>query len=148
MKHPKNDVSVVINVYGGNNQYIPNATESNQTVFIYSDDDSLKEFFKSQKQVVNVMNDDAFRLRKYCDTDESWKRYLEEIRTCKSATDLSKVIVLMEQSEDSLLKDDTTKQRFLEIVKSLAVSIEKGNTIGNIRQRVYDAQQRVKMKRK
>ena len=86
----------------------------------------------------------AIRLRKYCDDDKSWTEFLSYIRTCKSATELAKVIVDMERSQSHLLKDDSTRQSFLDIIVSLAVGVGSGRTVGNIRQRVYDAQRRKK----
>lgn len=165
MEENKNSINVTITVTNSNATIAPVAKVAGQTIINVSGPDqmqtvlqtgeslnlklaeALKEPETLQQSVPFDKTDDAIRLRKYCDTDENWERYLDDIRTSKSATDLAKVIVMMEQSEGNLMKDDATKQCFLEVVQPLAVNIKKGNTISNIRQRVYDAQQRNKNKK-
>ena len=165
MEENKNGINVTITVTNSNATIAPVAKVAGQTIINVGSPDqletalqtaetlnlkqaeTLKEADTPQQPVPFDKTDDAIRLRKYCDTDESWERYLDDIRTSKSATDLAKVIVKMEQSEENLMKDDSTKQCFLEVVQPLAINIKKGNTINNIRQRVYDAQQRYKNKK-
>lgn len=162
MEEKNNGINVTINVTNSNTTIAPIAKVAGQTIINVGSPDQvqsalltaenlnikltqeLKEPETSPQSVSFDESDDAIRLRKYCDTEESWKKYLDEIRTSKSATDLAKVIVMMEKSEENLLLDDSTKKSFLEVVVPLAISLEKGNTIDNIRQRVYDAQQRNK----
>lgn len=165
MEENNNGIHVTINVTNSNATIAPVAKVAGQTIISVGSPDQVQsalltaesfnlklaqELQKPENSPQSASfdeSDDAIRLRKYCDTEASWKKYLDEIRTSKSATDLAKVIVMMEETEDNLLLDDSTKKCFLEVVVPLAVSIEKGNTIDNIRQRVYDAQQRNKKKR-
>ena len=53
----------------------------------------------------------------------------------------------MERSEENLTREESTMQSFLEIVQPLAISLKKGNTVNNIRQRIYAAQERKKHKK-
>ena len=85
---------------------------------------------------------DAIRLRNYCDNETSWKKYLDAIPVCKTATELANVVVDMERLQNKLLKDDSTKRCFLDIIVSLATGIESGRTVDNVRQRIYTAHSR------
>lgn len=164
MEEKNNGINVTINITKSTATVAPIAKVASQTIINVGSPDQVQSALQTAESLnLNLAqklqepeeplqsvpfeeSDDAIRLRKYCDTDESWKKYLDEIRTSKSATDIAKVIVMMEESEDNLMKDDSTKKCFLEVVVPLAISLEKGNTIDNIRQRVYDAQQRHKKK--
>lgn len=165
MEEKKDGINVTINVTNSNATIAPVAKVAGQTIINVGSPDQvqdalitaeslnlkmaqeLQEPEETPQSVPFDESDDAIRLRKYFDTEESWKKYLDDIRTSKSATDLAKVIIMMEESEDNLLKDDSTKKSFLEVVLPLAIGLEKGNTVDNIRQRVYDAQQRHKKKK-
>lgn len=141
----KSGINVTITVTNSNTTIAPVATDARMIIINGGSQEQVQSAL--QQSVPSDDNDDAIRLRKYCNSEESWKKYLDDIRTSKSATDLAKVIVMMQESEENLLKDDITKKSFLEVVQPLAIGFKKGNTIVNIRQRVYDAQQRHKKKR-
>ena len=130
----------IVNIYGDTDGKMPEM----HAISIPQSSDMPQRPAEPRQTEKSRMGDDAIRLRKYCDDDESWKKYMEYIRTCKSATELAKIIVDMAWTQNSLLQEDSTKRSFLEIVISLATEIESGRTIGNVRQRVYDAQQRKK----
>ena len=165
MEENRNGINVTVHIINSNATIAPVAKVAGQTIINVGTPDQVQDALVTaetlnlklaemsqepeipQQSVPFDESDDAIRLRKYCDTEESWKKYLDDIRTSKSATDLAKVIVMMEQSEENLMRDDSTKQSFLEVVQPLAIGIKKGNTISNIRQRIYDAQRRNKNKK-
>ena len=164
MGEHNNDIHVTINVTNSNTTIAPVAKVAGQTIINVGSPDQVKDALltaetlnlklaetaqesePSQPSVPFDQSDDALRLRKYCDTEESWAKYLENIRICKSATDLAKAIVTMERSEENLTREESTMQSFLEIVQPLAISLKKGNTVNNIRQRIYAVQRRKKHK--
>lgn len=164
MEEKEKAINVTINVTNSPTTIAPVAKVAGQTIINVGNPDQLQaalmtaealnqKFVETAEESEVPMqavpldkSDDAIRLKKYCDSDDSWKKYLDAIRTSKSATDLAIVIVMMEQSEENLTKDDSTKKSFLEVVQPLAVSLKKGNTVDNIRQRIYNAQQRNKNK--
>lgn len=165
MGEHNSDIHVTINVTNSNTTIAPVAKVAGQTIINVGNPSQVQdalltaetlnlklaeksqELEQSQPSTSFDKSDDAIRLRKYCDTEKSWARYLDDIRTSKSATDLARVIVMMELSEDNLTRDESTMQSFLEIVQPLAINLKKGNTINNIRQRIYVAQGRKKDKR-
>ena len=146
--------SVIINITGGNNQILPHAVHATQNFFgdQFAPEQLCQEVPVEADVPVIVreschpqsseLSDNAVRLRKYVDTDENLRIYLQQIQVCETATALAQVVVNMEQQERNLLRSETTKERFIRLVLSLAPNIQRGNTVNNLRARIYDAQQR------
>ena len=79
---------LTINIYGGNNQILPNATEAVQNLYVYDHANKL--------QVVQTTSDalssEAEKLSRYIDKDHI-PAHLNKIRSCNNATDLAQVVV-------------------------------------------------------
>lgn len=79
---------MTINIYGGNNQILPNATEAVQNLYVYDHANKL--------QVVQTTSDalssEAEKLSRYIDKDHI-PEHLNKIRACNNATDLAQVVV-------------------------------------------------------
>lgn len=79
---------MTINIYGGNNQILPNATEAVQNLYVYDHANKL--------QVVQTTSDalssEAEKLSRYIDKDHI-AEHLNKIRACNNATDLAQVVV-------------------------------------------------------
>ena len=153
MEDNNKQANVVINVSGGTNQILPNATEATQ--YIYGGkladeltDQSAPKPAEAPATAVTPktssdpeLSDDAIRLRRYVESGERLIKYIEDLRVCETATDLAEVVVKMKRQEPHLTSQDITKERFINIVKALAPEVSKGNTVSNIRARITAVEQ-------
>ena len=133
-------ISQVVNVNSNSGR----KTTEVQTASVSQNAETSQEPVPQHQPEQPKVSTDAIRLRNYCDDEASWNKYLDAIRACKTATELANVVVDMERSQDKLMDNDSTKRCFLDIIVKLATGIESGNTVGNVRQRIYTAQGRKK----
>lgn len=125
---------ITININGGNNQILPNATEAVQN--FYGD-----QF--AEKILGNPASDDASipevgKLSLYIDK-VNLPGYVAQIGECQTATELAKVVIYMFEQEPKLTEEEIVKERFISILLPLATKLTKGRTIDNLRARINDA---------
>lgn len=126
------DIHITIN--GGNNQILPNATEAVQN--FYGDRFAGKQL--SDGPQAEEPLPETNRLLLYINK-EHLSRYLSLLGECRSATELGKVVVQMQEEEPQLLKAEIVKERFISLILPFAIKLQKGTSIDNIRARINDA---------
>ena len=125
---------MTINIYGGNNQILPNATEAVQNLYVYDHANKL--------QVVQTTSDalssEAEKLSRYIDKDHI-PEHLNKIRACNNATDLAQVVVSLLDQEPKLTEETIVKESFIQCLLPFAINITTGRSVNNIRARINDA---------
>ena len=114
---------VTFNIYGGNNQILPNATKAEQN--FYGDQFAEKTLAKDGEAPLPLTEEEQ-ALSIYINKVES-------LRGCKTARDLGEVVATMRQQEPSLTDDLIVKQNFISLLLPFVPKWEKGQTIDNIR---------------
>ena len=125
---------MTINIYGGNNQILSNATEAVQNLYVYDHANKL--------QVVQTTSDalssEAEKLSRYIDKDHI-PAHLNKIRACNNATDLAQVVVSLLDQEPKLTEETIVKESFIQCLLPFAINITTGRSVNNIRARINDA---------
>lgn len=125
---------VTININGGNNQILPNATEAVQN--FYGDQFADKILNEQKRDEVSLP--EVERLSLYINK-EHIAGYIVQIAECQSATELAKVVVQMCEQEPRLTQEEIVKERFISLLLPFATKLTKGKCIDNIRARINDA---------
>lgn len=125
---------VTININGGNNQILPNATEAVQN--FYGDQFADKILNEQKRDEVSLP--EAERLSLYINK-EHIAGYIVQIAECQSAAELAMVVVQMCEQEPRLTQEDIVKERFISLLLPFATKLTKGKGIDNIRARINDA---------
>lgn len=125
---------VTININGGNNQILPNATEAVQN--FYGD-----QF--AEKILANPASDGASipevsKLSLYIDK-VNLPGYISQIGECQTATEFAKVVISIFEQESKLTEEEIVKERFIRLLLPFATKLAKGRTIDNLRARINDA---------
>ena len=142
---------VTFNIYGGNNQILPNATKAEQN--FYGDqfakkmlakdgeqaDSSDLQFNAQREAFSDIQSEDEQRLAIYINNVESLRGYITLLRSCKTARDLGEVVATMRQQEPSLTDELIVKQSFISLLLPFVPKWEKGQTIDNIRVAINNA---------
>ena len=126
-----------INIYGGNNQILPNATEAVQNFY----DSRLPEASKigsSPALPDDCPESKAVRLIPYLNNKETLEDYLAQLRECRSASELARIILTLCEREDKITQEEIVKERFISLFLPL-VHFTHGKTVGNIRARINEA---------
>ena len=125
---------VTININGGNNQILPNATEAVQNFYgdqfaeyILKKQDEDDEFFTQKERLTPYIN------------KENINGYLAQIGECNNATELAKVVVQMCEQEPRLTQEEIVKERFISLLLPFAKQLSKGRGVDNLRARINDA---------
>ena len=119
---------LTINIYGGNNQILPNATEAVQNLYVYDHANKLQDALSSE----------AEKLSRYIDKDHI-SEHLNKIRACDNATDLAQVVVSLLDQEPKLTEETIVKESFIQCLLPFAINITTGRSVNNIRARINDA---------
>ena len=125
---------ITININGGNNQILPNATEAVQNFY----GSHFPEHPLPDTSAQETEPPEAQKLALYINK-ENLDRYLSLIGECRSATELARVVVEMVEQEPRLFPEEMVKERFIRLLLPFASKLEKGKTIDNIRARINDA---------
>ncbi len=125
---------VTININGGNNQILPNATEAVQNFY----GDQFSEKILQQPSTKEDVLPEVEKLSLYINK-ENLSGYLSQIGECSNATELAKVVVLMCEQEPRLTQEEIVKERFISQLLPFAKKLTKGRGIDNLRARINDA---------
>lgn len=79
------------------------------------------------------------RLSAYINKEEDLNRYLAQIMECRSANELARVILNMQENEPKITPEEMVKERFIRLFLPITPYITKGKTVDNIRARINDA---------
>ena len=121
---------IIVNIYGGNNQILPNATEANQ---YYGGGHKGDGSQGSDKQPSTALTPEAQRLSLYIDNVEALRGYLTLLSQCTSAREVGEVVALMAQKEPALTSEEIVKERFISLLPPLAPQLTKGTSTDNLR---------------
>ena len=115
--------TISINIHGGNNQILPNATHAEQH-FHYHTMSAAEP--PSRTRLYNNVEVDA--------------EYIDKLRRCCTASDLAKVVVEMVHDEDIPYLDDVlaVKASFFRNLLPFCPNLRSGITDSNIRARIND----------
>lgn len=104
---------VTFNIYGGNNQILPNATKAEQN--FYGDQFAEKTLAKDGEAPQPLTGEEQ-ALAIYINKVESLRGYITLLRSCKTARDLGEVVASMRQQEPSFTDDLIVKQSFISLL--------------------------------
>ena len=130
----------VININGGNNQILPEATHAILHIHIYAGSPSQMPMDDTLPEVAQ------FSL--YLDKVESLPRYLSLLSQCQSAHELAQVVMELLKNEPKITADEIVKERFIKKLLPLTPKITKGASVDNIRARINDAYTHYRKKEK
>lgn len=122
---------IIFNIYGGNNQILPNATEANQ--YYGTNSHHSGESPSCADQPVTALVPEAQRLSLYINNVEALHGYLTLLSQCTSAREIGEIVALMAQNEPALTSDEIIKERFISLLPPLAPQLTKGTSIDNLR---------------
>ena len=121
----------VININGGNNQILPEATHAVLHIHIYAG--------TSAQMTTEDTPPEVGQLSLYLDKVENLPRYLSLLSQCQSAHELAQVVMEMLQNEPKITAEEIVKERFIKKLIPLTPKITKGTSVDNIRARINDA---------
>lgn len=124
---------VTININGGNNQILPNATEAVQNFY----GDQFADYILKKQDEDDESSTQKERLALYINK-ENINGYLAQIGECNNATELAKVVVQMCEQELRLTQEEIVKERFIRLLLPFAKRLTKGKGIDNLRARIND----------
>lgn len=139
----KDKSNVTFNIYGGNNQILPNATHAEQ--HFYGDQFARKMLAKGDNNQKlgdsssDVMTEDEQRLSIYINNVESLRGYVTLLRSCKTAREFAEVVATMRQQEPLLTDELIVKQSFIVLLLPFLPKWEKGQSIDNLRVAINSA---------
>ena len=125
-------IDVQINIYGGNNQILPNADKAVQNFFSgASGDEEPVNSDDSQEHPK-----EHSRLLRYVESVEKLRFYLKQIGECETARELAGFVTGCMLGEPKINKDLIVKKEFISMLIPFAVKIKTGKTVDNIRARI------------
>lgn len=132
-----NSSNVTFNIYGGNNQILPNATQAVQNF-------CNQECSASVNDAASISHTGALEKEKealsiYIEHVEDLKGYVTQLGACRCARDLGEVVATICQKEPHVTADIIVKQRFIELLLPFVPSWKQGRTIDNIRVAINNA---------
>ena len=122
---------IIFNIYGGNNQILPNATEANQ--YYGGDGHKDDDRHADGEQPATALSPEAHRLSLFIDNVDALRGYLMLLSRCASAREVGEVVALMAQKEPALTPEEIVKERFIELLPPLVPQLTKGTSTDNLR---------------
>lgn len=122
--------SVSIQIYGGNNQILPNATYAVQNFY---GDELASQNTAGESSSPAPLTDDEQRLSIYINNVDTLRGYLSQLRACKSAKEVGEVVATMCLQESSIVEDLIVKQNFITLLLPFLTNVETGKSIDNLR---------------
>ena len=127
--------NVVININGGNNQILPNATEAVQNFY----GDQFAEKVLAEKSgtssSLNEENDDSEEPDIPYINKVYAKEYAEQLRNCATGREVGMVVVKMVK-EAGLFDETAKKEMFIEKLIPFLDNLTKGKTVDNLRKHI------------
>lgn len=135
------------NISGGNVQILPNATQGIQN--FYGDqfaEEALKaSVISNPGNTAPELSDEEQALQLYINKVEVLKQYASRLSHCTSASDIGKIVVDMRKDEEVRVDEyEMVKERFINVLLTLAPHVTSGKSVSNVRQRIIDAWDRRK----
>lgn len=125
---------ITININGGNNQILPNATEAVQNFY----GDQYAEKILGTQTPDSSSSPELGKLSLYIDK-VNLPGYISQIGECLNATEFARTVISIFEQESRLTEEEIVKERFIRLLLPFATKLEKGRTIDNLRARINDA---------
>lgn len=127
---------IVINITGGNNQILPNATHAEQHFY---GDRYVDSFQPSETEVLSSAPNLISRLAIYINNEEMCNRFTARLGVCRSAAEVGRTVVAMVQEVPGLTIDTAKTELFITILLNLSTSVRSGISVPNFRKAITDA---------
>ena len=122
--------NVTFNIYGGNNQILPNATEAVQNFY---GDQFADQKLHSEGESADAPNEDEQRLAIYINKVESLRNYIASLTACQSAKEVGEVVATMCQNEEAIYAELIVKADFIKLLLPFLTNVKSGKGIDNLR---------------
>lgn len=120
---------MTINIYGGTNQILPNATKAEQH-FHYHGVEAPPAIESKSRETAN--DADRQRLSLYINKEEALDKYLSLLRTCRTAAEVGEVVATMCENEPQVDSDRIVKGG-IKLLLPFLTHVTKGKGIDNLR---------------
>lgn len=130
--------NIIFNISGGNNQILPNATKAEQHFY---GDQFAKEALRNGTPAEAPLTDDERRLLMFVGNEESLRNYIANLKACKTAADVGKVVAVMCEDEPHLDEVRISKENFIETLIPFLTGVERGKGVDNLRIQIDKAWQ-------
>ena len=127
-----NKAQVIININGGRNQILPNATQAVQHFHGNS-------FMGQEEEQPRQTSDATQRLSIYIKDEEMLSRYVGRLQACQSASEVGRTVVAMVQETSGLTIDIAKTTPFISILLQVVTAISSGLTVPNFRKAIDNA---------
>ena len=121
---------VTFNIYGGNNQILPNATKAEQN--FYGDQFAEKTLAKDGEAPQPLTGEEQ-ALAIYINKVESLRGYISLLTACKSAKEVGKVVATMCQNEEAIDAELIVKKDFINLLLPFLTNVKTGKGVDNLR---------------
>ena len=132
----KSASNVHINIYGGTNQILPNATKAEQH-FYYRAEQPETPVPDAQPRPWTA--DDERRLSLYLEKEESLQAYIATLAACTTAQQAGEAVAEMRVNEPKMDSELIVKEKFIRLLLPFLVRLEKGKGIDNLRVNINNA---------
>ena len=132
----KNASNVHINIYGGTNQILPNATKAEQH-FHYAQ--GKAEAPSSAEPSRPWSPDDERRLSLYIEKKERLQAYIATLSACTTARQVGEAVAWMCADEPKITAELIAKESFIRLLLPFLTGLGKGKGIDNLRLNINDA---------
>ena len=123
---------VIININGGRNQILPNATQAVQHF-------NGNSFMGQEEEQPRQTSDATQRLSIYIKDEEMLSRYVGRLQACQSAAEVGRTVVAMVQETPGLTIDIAKTTPFISILLQVVTAISSGLTVPNFRKAIDNA---------
>ena len=123
---------VIININGGRNQILPNATQAVQHFYGSS-------LMGKEEEQPRHTSDATQRLSIYIKDEEMLSRYVGRLQACQSASEVGRTVVAMVQETPGLTIDIAKTTPFISILLQVVTAISSGLTVPNFRKAIDNA---------
>ena len=120
-----NTPSVSIQIYGGNNQILPNATYAVQN--FYGDE------LASQNTAGESSSPAPLSPPEHINNVDTLRGYLTQLQACKTAREVGEVVATMCLQETTIVEELIVKQNFITLLLPFLTNVETGKSIDNLR---------------
>ena len=128
--------NIIFNISGGNNQILPNATKAEQHFY---GDQFAKEALRNGATAEPPLTDDERRLAMFVEKEESVRNYVANLKACKTAAEVGRVVDIMSENEPRLTEERIVKEDFIEKLVPFITNVQNGRSIANLRVQINNA---------
>ena len=132
----KNASNVHINIYGGTNQILPNATKAEQH-FHYTR--GKAEETAPAEPSRPWLPDDERRLSLYIEKEERLQACIATLAACTTARQVGEAVARMCADEPKITAELIAKESFIRLLLPFLTGVGKGKGIDNLRLNINDA---------